>query len=285
MSEVEQMIAELESARQQYASDRFFEDAKTGLIYESTNVIKSLKPVIGSLLPQNQTPLKERADRISGDTDIADDEIPAAFQRVVSAMEGQVHAACDIVERAKDEALKELEKSSNPWANALDERYFRDFLLELNALGGAPKTKDGIIEEASEALKSENRGAIQFWWRNFVKLYQRAINQKPEPGKSAPNIEFYSREYARIATELDAARTKMMSTLERDKAKTAEKIRQTWKDENMAELLEIARATAIPGSNISSASLPQIRPRTRTFDEQRLAAAKKEIRNVQRGKQ
>jgi len=279
MSEVERMIAELELAREQYASDKFLEEVKSDLQYSTSTAIKKLKEPLSALLIQNSGPLRERGERIVADLDVPENEISTAFRRVTEIMRGSVSAAIDLAERAVSDKLRELDNGSQPWDDALSEREYRDFLLEISVVG-TPKSKTGVNEAATEALNSGKSGAVQFWSKHYRKLYQEA-QHNPGPG---PQRQHPDEKFSEIADALEAARRRAMNVVQSDRFRKAEEIRRTWSEEKMDQLLNAARLSVTPRSGFGSNDDPRNRPRQRTQAERELIDAEKRLAEAKKKK-
>lgn len=296
-SDVEKMIGSLEREREKYASDTFFDKVKKGLmgdlwsyngtvLSDASAVLKDLRPVLESLLVQNPQPLQEKADRIAADIEVPDSEIQQAFNRVLDVMKGRVGTAADLIERAKGEALRELDAASTPWTDEKSEQTLTRFLLEAQATGGLPRDKWGVNAAAKQSLESGDVGAKIFWVRNYQKLYQNAA-----PGRNGfgppPSID----EHLKIVDQLEAERKKAMNPSQHDSRLKAEKLRRVWQEEDVDNLLTVARY-AMTENGISSAQWTRpgpgkgskgVRPRQRTPEESKRAGYRKQLRDAEAG--
>jgi len=203
------------------------------------SAIKHIKPRIEQLLPQNTATLQIRYDSLSGDLDIADEEMPGAMADVARKMKTDVLTAAEDVRFAYETTLQNLESKANPW-HPDDEKQgsaLTRYMLELQLIGGPGRHKQEVIDNATAALESGDPGGIEFWHRNFGRIYPNTPDTAAGGfGDNGPSFQ----SSLEVVQGLDAARLKAMNTEQREAYESAKKLRDAWMMSDMDELLDVA---------------------------------------------
>lgn len=281
---VEQKIADVEKAQEDYRREEFRKDVTRTLsnkpIEQIPVVMENLRNQVRWLLPGTLTENDEARRKfaevmnlVASDVDVSNEQVPPMALRMYRTLVKQWANDIVDIEKAFEKTVSGLRLEANPFQSEKDATRFANFMMELNLVGGPAKRADKLAEQVRQTLKDQDPGGLQFWERNLGTL----ADQLPGPINMSEHtlLEELKR---KVSSLIDSKRTvKQREAAEREKAiETAWKVNEMETSIGTADFVIAEAKTEIP-QNLPS----WLRPRPRTEAEEKTATGRAMIREAE----
>jgi len=256
-SSVEQIIAELERERSNYAVSNFEKSITDALRGDSmipvSAQVESLKKKITRLDPNHPEEMQQIMDNVVSDVTVPESKIGEAFDRVVDVVRDGVSRAIDETETIFGKVKRSLETEADPFRSPEAETSMLRFMTEMTVVGGIGKKYGEVISGIERAIETDDKGALAFWSRNGRKLFDDAAHAENRLPSALDDGGLFAR--------LDAAVHRARSYSQQRAREKLTELETAWQEHEMDGAILGARL-AVRSKQASAAGIPVPRPRT-----------------------
>ncbi len=246
--------------------DRYSKNDRIAALVEDGNLLQTV-------IPSHKEKYQIIADTIAADIEIGNNEMAGIYQRLSKSVAAYIRSEGESIREARATTIQQLKAKSDPFADS--EQSMMRYMTELTLTGGlAGKNQWQILQKAEATATSPDPGATAFWARNFEEIFSNASKGGAPAGQQFDTFG----ESKRISAALDAATTRKMSAAQLTAHQQLTDFESAWKESNIEQTLQLVEASITEQGDLRVAEL--VKPRERTSQENRVADARQNIRQV-----